>query len=181
VTDLKEKDILKNLPKVIMKIENEIEVYIDNAQHTMNVIQSVKQEGDSVYAAIEDYSYGSYGSTTKLAEGMGVLKSTLYHNIILLRTYSPMLVKNFACPGKRAEKLSMFDALKNKWDFETMLKKGSSPLGDMIDAIWLLSLLYVELKAKKGLELTEYEKRTVTKNLSKGPLVSRGFENVKST
>ena len=79
--------------------ESNIQIFTDNAEQILKLANFNRGKEDCVFAAMEDYSFNSKGrSITVLAENAGILKNKLFYGIIGIRTYSPKLVKCFACP-----------------------------------------------------------------------------------
>jgi hypothetical protein len=140
------------------------------------VIDFIRPTDMFTFAALEDYSFNSmYGRTFTIGENTGILKGKLYESGILLKLYSPTLIKRFAkeCNVKMAIEFS--DGKLNKdgsprigaigkntmheilcWKFGTRfetlwnLKKYQSPLSDIVDSYWILYLLWLDMKVHRN-------------------------------
>ena len=99
------------------------------------------------HVAIEDYSMGSKGRITGIAECTGVFKNELYKAHLSIIPYAPKTIKKFFTGNGNADKQKMFDALKEKKPIiveayielaEHMKKKkirfDKSPFADLTDS-----------------------------------------------
>ncbi len=100
------------------------------------------QHCDHVF--IEDYSFGSKGNITALAENCSVLKLLLWRSNIPYTLVAPPTLKKFATGSGRAQKEDMYISFVNTTGcdvIENFRKRGSkvpSPLNDIVDAYWLV-------------------------------------------
>ena len=144
----------------------------------------------NTYVAIEDYSFSSKGGRNfTIGENCGILKAKLWNDGARIRLYSPMLIKRFAkeCNEELAIEFSdgklkkdgsaKIGALKKSamheilcWKFNVdlsdkyKLKKYKSPLADIVDSLWILYILWMEMKVRAGIlnNLSEHEINFIT-------------------
>lgn len=123
---------------------------------TSNIISFISAAD---YIAQESYSYASKGAAIfEIAEMAGILKQKIWDFGIKHRLYEPTTIKMFATDNGHANKIEMYLAylkLENVFDLSKfpipVKKEGSSPTSDIVDAHWIVALLLLELKIRKGL------------------------------
>lgn len=111
------------------------------------------------YIAIEGYALNAKGKVFNLAEFCGLMKWKLVkQNGNKLRVYPPTVVKKYAGKGNynKGEMYRAYLESFNKIDLSvfpqiTDDKKGSSPLSDIVDAVFIIECLLTEIKLRRGL------------------------------
>lgn len=113
------------------------------------------------YAAFEDYPYGgASGHVFHIGGFTEIMKLNLYESGTALRWYDIVQIKKIATTRGNADKLSMYDAylkipVEQRIDITDLPPvtnaKGKSPTSDIIDAFYLMKLLQIELKLRRGL------------------------------
>jgi Holliday junction resolvasome RuvABC endonuclease subunit len=135
------------------------------------------------YVAVEDYSFGSKGrAVLQIAENASVFKNYLYHKNFNIRLLEPTTIKKFATDHGLAKKEMMWDATEEKFPWFTKriaeFKVGDSPSSDMVDSLWILYMMWVELKIRNDNldHLSKEEINFFHKSFpKKDPLTSRNF------
>ena len=157
------------------KFNSDIEKFSCLAAYTVN---SICQDYQKVYVALEDYSFGSHsGRNFTIGENAGILKNKLFEKSCGLRLFSPTFVKRFV--KEQNEDLAVkfsegtlkkdgsakIGALKKNamheifcWKFDIDLekhfgfafKKYVSPLSDIVDALWILYIFWCEWKIRNN-------------------------------
>jgi len=136
-----------------------------------------------LYAAIEDYSFGSPGNLTLLAECAGNYKRILYNNCFKLRLYAPSHWKKMTTGRGDRDKLGIFETYQNiqknydgygfverdKLPYPEDGKKGISPTSDILDAHFLAEALTLELKIRNGQRNIENELPYIQESLGWNP------------
>lgn len=109
---------------------------------------------DVEFCSIEDYAFSALGRITFLAEFEGLVKYSLYQEGKKIRLYDIASIKMYACDNGGATKEDMID----KYDKDALdplklnyLPRFKSPKEDIVDAFWIVNLLLLELRLRKGL------------------------------
>jgi hypothetical protein len=166
-------------------------------------IEFITKYEKPIQVAMEDYSFGSRsGRSFTIGENAGILKSKLYSEQIPLVLYSPSMIKRFAkeCNEQLAvefsdgkikkdgsakigalNKIAMHEIL--CWKLNTRLedyfelKKHRSPLSDIVDAIWILYILWLCKKVEMNnlVNLTEQEINFINNGIDGVPLYKKPF------
>lgn len=154
---------------------------------------------DVDYAAIEDYSFSSWGDLTQISEFCSQVKFQLIRQGTNVRLYAPTQIKQFAGKGN-FQKPDMEDSfLKlecDKIDIKELpeipiysrgkfvgLKhpQGISPRSDLIDSFFMVKLLHTELLVRnqkvslESLDKNHSHVLTHTTENNKIPLIRRDF------
>lgn len=126
--------------------EDDISQYIFNRNKIFDVITKDGILPD--YVAIEDYAYSANGKVFNIAESTGALKVKLYESYIPIRLYDPCSIKMFNSGYGNSDKVRMKECYDNLNERE---KLNGVVNEDIIDAFFIVNLLYHELKIRKGL------------------------------
>lgn len=121
---------------------------------------------DIHYCAFEGYSFASKGKLFDIAESTACIKYAIYDKYIPIRLYDPSTIKLFSANKGNADKIMMTDAFDSINDNlkPNLLNfpKYKSPTTDIIDAYFIMKLLYLELKLRYGLiELKSLDLTTI--------------------
>ena len=112
------------------------------------------------YVAIEDYAFDSTGKAYHIGGFTEILKLSIYEKCSFLRWYDISLIKKFATGKGNSDKLSMYDAYmgipaNERVDISHLpvvdYTKGKSPTSDLIDAFFIMKMLQMELKLRRGI------------------------------
>jgi len=168
----KNNNLGKNLTYISFKeFKCDMDKFIFIADESINFIKSFNY--NKIYCAMEDYSFSSHGRTFTIGENCALMKERLFKNKIPLKLYSPTLIKRFAkeqneelavkCSEGKLKKdgTVRIDTLKKNamheifcWKFNIDLcdyfhmKKYVSPLADIVDALWILYIFWLETKIR---------------------------------
>lgn len=185
---------LYNVNKENLLFYKPFSVYLDRSIWMRDkILNNLYNEFDHppTHVAIEDYAYNDVtGMTFHIGGFTEILKLEIYLRRAKIRLYDITLIKKFATTRGNADKISMYDAfmkipLKDRIDISTLPPvsnpKGTSPTSDIIDAYFIMKLLQLELKLRRGIitlrELTEdqiWVFNRVTKT-SKENILTRDF------
>ena len=179
---IKKQDIINNRTVVIPYImfKNNIERFDKLSNIFLSFLDPICDK-DEKYVAIENYSYGSRGrAILQIAENVGLLKQKLYLKGCNIRLYEPTYIKKFATDDGRANKEKMGIELLSRFNYELDINVGleNNPTSDIVDAIWILYLLWSELKVRRGLEegLLDRERLFIkTKTNKKEAILNQDF------
>ena len=165
------KDVYKD-NKENLHFYKQFPVYLDRSIWMRDtIINNLYNEFElpPMYIAIEDYAYQeTSGRTFHIGGFTEILKLEIYLRHAKIRLYDITLIKKFATTRGTADKIAMYDAymkipLKERIDISTLPivdnAKGKSPTSDIIDAYYIMKMLQLELKLRRGIvtlrELTE--------------------------
>lgn len=123
------------------------------------------------FVAIEGPAYGAKGRLFEIGQAAGSVKYPLYKLGCSIRIIDPMSLKLFALGDGGANKLDVYNQFiqhKGVEYFERMKlpvvnkEDGVSPTSDIIDAYWLVQILLLELKLRRGaVHLKDYPENVV--------------------
>jgi hypothetical protein len=169
---------LKKNPQLVLPVTlkgfNVFNSTIEKFDYLAKMVIDFIPKDSLTFCALEDYSFASNnGRKFTIGENAGILKHTLFEWHMKLRLYAPTFIKRFVkeqneelavkCSEGKLKKdgTVRIDTLKKNamheifcWKFNIDLcdyfhmKKYVSPLADIVDALWILYIFWLETKIR---------------------------------